>query len=167
MARLSDFEPKVLDAVEVRNESQKNRLFEKIDAQFGKELAKCTFAVWGLAFKPGTDDMREAPSLVLLRSLIEAGARCRAYDPIAMESAKRAFPKPWLASGQLELVADQYEASKGADALVLVTEWKPFRHPDFDRLKSLMRQPIIFDGRNQYDPVVLRAAGFEYSGIGR
>jgi len=167
MARLNDFEPKVLDAVEARNETQKHRLFEKIQAHFGNQLAKCTIAIWGLAFKPGTDDMREAPSLVLMQSLIEAGARCRAYDPVAMESATRMFPKDWLSSGKVALVADPYEASKGADALVLVTEWKPFRHPDFDRLKTLLRQAVIFDGRNQYDPTALRAAGFKYSGIGR
>jgi len=167
MARLNDFEPKVLDAVEARNETQKHRLFEKITLRFGNDLSKHTFAIWGLAFKPGTDDMREAPSMVLMRSLIEAGARCRAYDPVAMESASRIFPKVWMSSGQVQLVADQYNAAKDADALVLVTEWKPFRHPDFDRLKADMRQAIIFDGRNQYDPATLRAVGFEYSGIGR
>jgi len=167
MARLNDFEPIVLDAVEARNEAQKHRLFEKIVSRFGTDLSKYTFAIWGLAFKPGTDDMREAPSLVLMRSLIEAGARCRAYDPVAMESASRIFPTVWMSSGQVQLVADQYDAAKNADALVLVTEWKPFRHPDFDRLKADMRQAVVFDGRNQYDPATLRAVGFEYSGIGR
>jgi len=167
MARLSDFEPKVLDAVEARNEAQKHRLFEKVVSRFGTDLSKYTFAIWGLAFKPGTDDMREAPSLVLMRSLIEAGARCRAYDPVAMESASRMLPEAWMSSGQVQLATDQYNAAEGADALVLVTEWKPFRHPDLERLKAVMRQAVIFDGRNQYDPASLRAAGFEYSGIGR
>jgi UDPglucose 6-dehydrogenase len=111
--------------------------------------------------------MREASSVVLLSELIGAGATIKAYDPVAMTAAKREFPSAWIDSGQLKLVDEQYAALDGADAMILITEWKPFRHPDFDRIKKIMKKPVIFDGRNQYDPVFLRAAGFEYSGIGR
>ena len=111
--------------------------------------------------------MREAPSKVLLEELLGAGARVKAYDPVAMPVAQRELPKEWFADGRLELVAQQYDVLKQADALILVTEWKPFRHPDFALMKQLMKRPVIFDGRNQYDPAQLRADGFEYSGIGR
>jgi UDPglucose 6-dehydrogenase len=167
MAEAHEFEPKVLQAVEERNESQKHVLFEKITARFGRDLSNYSFGVWGLAFKPGTDDMREAPSVTLLHELIGAGARVKAYDPVAGDSARRALPAAWFTSGQVDLVEHQYEALKDADAMILVTEWKPFRHPDFDQIKKLMKRPIIFDGRNQYDPYPLRAIGFEYQGIGR
>ena len=124
--------PGILQATEQRNRIQKERLFEKMRERFGVKLAGLTVAVWGLAFKPGTDDLRQAPSLVLISQLLAAGARVRAYDPLA-----------------------------------LVTEWKPFRLPDFSAMKAAMKQPLIFDGRNQYDPQQVRAAGFEYFGIGR
>ena len=167
MAEASDIGPGLLRAVEGRNQAQKQRLFEKIRDRLGSNLASSTVAVWGLSFKPGTDDMREAPSLVLIERLVDAGARVRAYDPVAAESARRIVPSTWLNSGKLELVAQQYDAVKGADALALVTEWKPFRNPDFETMKKLMRSPVIFDGRNQYDPAQVRALGFEYFGIGR
>lgn len=167
MAQECGFEPKVLSAVEARNTDQKKVLFEKIVARFGKDLKGRRFGVWGLAFKPGTDDMREASSLTLLHALIGAGATVTAYDPVAAESAKRELPAKWFDSGALKLVDKQYDALDGADAMVLVTEWKPFRHPDFALIKKLLKQPIIFDGRNQYDIAPLRAAGFEYQGIGR
>jgi UDPglucose 6-dehydrogenase len=167
MAEENQFEPMLLNAVEARNEDQKHLLFRKITQRFGADLHGRTFAIWGLAFKPGTDDMREAPSLVLLQALIAAGARIRAHDPVAMESAQREMPAEWISSGRVTLVDEQYKALEGADAMVLVTEWKPFRHPDFDRIKSLMKTPVIFDGRNQYDRNLLRQAGFEYAGIGR
>jgi UDPglucose 6-dehydrogenase len=167
MAKQHDFEPKVLQAVEDRNAAQKHVLFEKITARFGKDLSGFTFAVWGLAFKPGTDDMREASSAVLLHELIGAGAHVKAYDPVSMEVARREFPSAWFSSGQLTMVEHQYDALSGADAMVLVTEWKPFRHPDFERLKQLMKRAVIFDGRNQYDPRHVRELGFEYRGIGR
>ncbi len=167
MAQVRDFEPKVLLAVEERNDGQKHVLFRKITARFGNDLSKYTFGIWGLAFKPGTDDMREAPSVVLLHELIGAGARCKAYDPVAMESAKRVLPKTWFESGQLQLMSHQYDALDDADAMVLVTEWKPFRHPDFSDMKRRMKSAMIFDGRNQYDPDQLKRLGFEYRGIGR
>ena len=123
--------------------------------------------VWGLAFKPNTDDMREAPAVVLIRKLIEVGARVQAYDPIAMTVAKRTLPQQWLKSGVLKLAQDQYAALKGADALALVTEWKPFRSPDLHLMKKNMRQQVIFDGRNQYEKAAVMEQGFEYRGIGR
>ena len=167
MAESVQFDPQMLNAVEARNNDQKQVLFRKISKRFGTDLGNRTFAVWGLAFKPGTDDMREAPSLVLLHELIAAGARVVAHDPVAMESARAELPAEWFESGRLRFVDDQYKAVKDADAMVLVTEWKPFRHPEFDRLKADMKSPVIFDGRNQYDRKLLKQAGFEYFGIGR
>jgi len=167
MAAEHDFEPLMLHAVEARNESQKHYLVKKILRQYGSDLSGLTFGIWGLAFKPGTDDLREAPSRVLLAELFAAGARVQAYDPVAMDAARREFPKSWFERGLLHLAQEQYAAIDGVDALVLVTEWKPFRHPDFDRIRKIMKTPVIFDGRNQYDPTHLRSAGFEYTGIGR
>jgi len=166
-AHQGDYQPLVLQAVHERNESQKHVLFGKIVARFGSDLSGLTLAVWGLAFKPGTDDLREAPALVLLHDLIGAGAKVRAYDPEAMDAARAELPRAWFANDHLTLVRHQYEALEGADALVLVTEWKPFRHPDFRAMKELLRQPVIFDGRNQYDPKVLGRERFSYVGIGR
>jgi UDPglucose 6-dehydrogenase len=111
--------------------------------------------------------MREAPAAVLLRQLIEAGAQVQAYDPVAMDTARGTLPAQWFADGRLKLAEHQYEALDGAAALVLVTEWKPFRYPDFAVVRKRMRQPIIFDGRNLYDPAEVRGLGFEYFGIGR
>jgi len=167
MAETSGFTPHLMRAVEARNQSQKQRLFEKIAQRFHDGLAGRVIALWGLAFKPGTDDLREAPSLALIERLLDAGAHVRAYDPVAIPHARAALPPVYRRTDKLELVEDQYEAPAGADALVLVTEWKPFRNPDFSALKRLMRLPIVFDGRNQYDPRGVRAAGFEYFGIGR
>lgn len=167
MAKDHDFEPKLLNAVEARNEAQKHLLFEKINRRFGARLKGLTFGLWGLSFKPGTDDMREASSVVLLHELIDAGAMVKAYDPVAMTAAKRELPGEWFESGKLKLVDEQYSALDGTDAMILMTEWKPFRHPDFGRIQKIMKNPVIFDGRNQYDPMHLREAGFEYSGIGR
>jgi UDPglucose 6-dehydrogenase len=159
--------PLMLNAVASRNQSQKQRLFEKIRDRLGAKLGTSTIGVWGLAFKPGTDDVRESPAFALIEDLVKAGAKVKAYDPVAAESARRAMPPAWLQSGKVELAEHQYDAVKGADALALVTEWKPFRNPDFEAMKKLMRAPIIFDGRNQYDPAQVRALGFEYFGIGR
>lgn len=167
MAEENHFDPLLLSAVEARNREQKHFLFRKITQRFGKDLHGRTFALWGLAFKPGTDDMREAPSLVLLQELITAGANVRAYDPAALESARHEISREWISSGRVTLVDEQYMALEGVDAMVLVTEWKPFRHPDFARIKAMMNTPIVFDGRNQYDRNLLRQAGFEYVGIGR
>lgn len=167
MAHQNDFEPKVLQAVEDRNEAQKHRLFEKITDHFGHELKGRTFAVWGLSFKPGTDDMREAPSISLIEKLTKAGAKVKAFDPVAIEAARAEFPHNYETDGVLEFSEAQYEAAIDADALVLVTEWKPFRRPDFKALKKLLKSPVIFDGRNQYSPEQLKADEWQYYGIGR
>ena len=167
MAGEHDYRSIVLQAVHERNEDQKHVLFRKICSRFGTDLTGLTFGLWGLAFKPGTDDIREAPSLVLIKELVEAGAMVRAYDPEALEEARVELPDAWLDDGAVTLVRHQYEALEEADALALVTEWKPFRHPDFRAMKDLMKQPVIFDGRNQYDPRSLKEDGFEYLGIGR
>ena len=166
MSRDVGFEPQLLQAVESRNEAQKLRLFEKIEDYFGDVTGK-TIAVWGLAFKPGTDDMREAPSVILISALIAAGATVKAYDPVAMKAARSEFPEAYFESGSLSLVDGQYEALIDADALVLVTEWKPFRNPDFRAMKRLMTGSVIFDGRNQYDIPYVQREGFTYFGIGR
>lgn len=167
MAAENGVDAGILRAAETRNQVQKHRLFEKIRERFDGRLAGKVIGLWGLAFKPGTDDLREAPSLVLIERLLDANAGVRAYDPVAMDNARRSFPPAWLRSDKLELVDRQYDVPRGADALALVTEWKPFRRPDFDALRRLMASPVIFDGRNQYDPQQVRAAGFEYIGIGR
>jgi UDPglucose 6-dehydrogenase len=166
-AREHGVEPLILTAVESRNESQKRRLFERIRERFGRDLRGRAFALWGLAFKPGTDDMREAPSVELLKQLMEVGARVKAYDPVAHEVARRTLPGEWFETGKLTLTEHQYDALEGVEALALVTEWKPFRYPDFTVVKKRMKQPVIFDGRNLYDPAELRGLGFEYFGIGR
>ncbi len=167
MAEEKALEPIVLQSVHRRNERQKGVLFEKIVERFGSDLSGMTFGVWGLSFKPGTDDMREAPSVALLHRLIGAGARVRAYDPQASEAARSELPRSWFETGLVHLARHQYEALDGVDAMVLVTEWKPFRHPDFRAMKELMKYPAIFDGRNQYDPNRMAEEGFEYVGIGR
>lgn len=165
-AQQAGFEPTLLAAVEHRNKQQKQKLFDNIFAHFG-DLTGKKIAVWGLAFKPGTDDMREAPSIVLINRLIEAGATVLAFDPVARETAAAEFPEEWLQQGRLQMIDYQYDVLKGADALALVTEWKRFRQPDFEAMKELMNSPIIFDGRNQYDPQYLTECGFKYVGIGR
>ncbi len=155
---------KIVEATEQVNENQKRHLLEKIRNHFGSELGAKTIALWGLAFKPRTDDMREAPSLALIRGLVGDGARVQAYDPEATEEAKAALRN---VDGQVTYCRKSYEACEGADALVLVTEWNEFREPDFERVKKLLRQPVVFDGRNIYNPEMLRALGFTYYGIGR
>lgn len=166
-ARENGLEPTLLYSVHQRNEAQKFVLFQKIVDRFGKDLSGLLFGIWGIAFKPGTDDIREAPARVLIQELVQAGARVRAYDPEALDSARRELPAEWFESGALTLARNQYEALDQVDALALVTEWKPFRHPDFNAMKSMMKTPVIFDGRNQYDPASLKDEGFEYIGIGR
>ncbi len=167
MAEKHGVEPLVLRAVEERNAQQKQVLHRKITKIFGEDLSGKTIGVWGLSFKPGTDDMREASSLVLIENLIARNARVQAYDPVAMPIAKDMLPSEWFSSGKLHLAEHQYEALQAADALVLVTEWKPFCYPDLTAMKKLMRRHIILDGRNQYDPKQIRDAEFEYYGIGR
>lgn len=167
MAESHDVKPYILHAVEERNTLQKQILFTKLRAKFGDNLKDKKVALWGLSFKPDTDDMREASSVVFLEAAMKAGVKVVAYDPVAMTVAKRDLPTAWFESGRLSFVDRQMDALKDADALVLVTEWKPFRFPDFAQMKKLMRGHFIIDGRNQYDPKQVKAAGFEYSGIGR
>ena len=150
----------VVEAVHRTNEAQKGLLVSRIAAHLGGLTGKVV-AVWGLAFKPRTDDMREAPAIAVIEGLLLGGARVRAYDPKAEASARRAF------GDRIELCARAYEAVKGADALAVVTEWNEFREPDFPRIRALMRHPAIFDGRNIYNPRALRELGFHYEGIGR
>ncbi len=153
----------ILQAVEDVNERQKQVLVNKIVARFGEDLAGRTFALWGLAFKPNTDDMREAPSRVIVEALTGRGASVRAYDPVAMPEAARVMEGlPGLA-----FVANQSEALDGADALVIATEWKEFRNPDFDAIKATLKHPLIFDGRNLYDPKLMAMLGIDYRAIGR
>lgn len=166
-AREQGFEPLLLEAVNRRNDLQKRRLNERVTERFGEDLSGLTFGVWGLAFKPGTDDMREAPSKLVVEHLVTRGAKVLAYDPEAMPTARRELRAEWFENGSLTLVEHQYDACRGTDALILLTEWKPFRHPDFTAMKNMMRQPVIFDGRNQYDPRQMARLGFEYTGIGR
>jgi UDPglucose 6-dehydrogenase len=145
------------------NKRQKEVLFEKISKHFGGNLKGMTIAIWGLAFKPGTDDMREAPSRVLLEQLWNAGARVRAFDPAAMKETRRIYGE----RADLVLCSRGREALDGADALAIVTEWKEFRSPDFDYLKKQLKSPVIFDGRNLYDPAMMKKHGFRYYAIGR
>jgi len=154
---------KVLGAVEAANDAQKKILVDKIVARFGGDLSGRRFAVWGLSFKPNTDDMREAPSRVVIESLTQLGATISAYDPVAMDEAKRLLGD----TPRLTFAGNPLDACDGADALVVVTEWKEFRSPDFEMLHRRMKQPLIFDGRNLYEPDVVRSAGFEHVSIGR
>ncbi|MBM4399788.1 MAG: UDP-glucose/GDP-mannose dehydrogenase family protein [Candidatus Cloacimonetes bacterium] len=163
MAKQAGLEPKVMAAVEDRNEAQKEVLIHKVNSHFGKNLSGKTFAIWGLAFKPQTDDMREAPSIVIIKGLLSAGAMVKAFDPVAMKEAQHRLGQ----HPNLIYETNQYDALKQADALLLITEWHQFRHPDFFRIKSLLNTPVIFDGRNQYDPEHLVQLGFTYYGIGR
>ncbi len=153
----------VLRAVEAANDAQKRVLVEKIVGRFGADLSNRSFALWGLAFKPNTDDMREAPSRVLVDELLARGARVQAYDPIAMPEARRLMGD----NAKLSFADSAMGALQGADALVIVTEWKEFRSPDFQRIKATLRQPLIFDGRNMFAPATVESAGIEYHAIGR
>ena len=138
-------------------------LIDKIVRRFGEDLSGRCFALWGLAFKPNTDDMREAPSRVVVDELLARGASVRAYDPIALHEARRVFGE----RARLSFADSARAALQGADALVIVTEWKEFRSPDFARIRSALRQPVIFDGRNMFAPAVVAEAGIEYHAIGR
>jgi UDPglucose 6-dehydrogenase len=156
----------ILDGVERVNEGQKRVLADRVREAYGHDLSGRTFAVWGLAFKPETDDMREAPSLNIVRALAEAGARLRAHDPEARSEAPRYFAD-LLATGALELCERNYDCLEGADALLVLTEWAPYRVPDFDRVRTLLREPVVFDGRNLWDPARMAAMGFRYVSVGR
>ncbi|MDD4309606.1 MAG: UDP-glucose/GDP-mannose dehydrogenase family protein [Candidatus Cloacimonetes bacterium] len=163
MAHQTEVDAKVLLAVEDRNNSQKRVLFDKVVTRFGSDLSGMRFAIWGLSFKPQTDDMREAPSRVIINLLLCAGAEIKVYDPVAMPEAKKVLTP----SSAIEFFENQYDALEQVDALLLITEWHQFRNPDFTKMKSAMKSPIIFDGRNQYQPKMLRGVGFEYFSIGR
>ncbi len=154
---------RVLDAVEEANEAQKHILVNKLTKRFGTDLKGMRFAMWGLAFKPNTDDMREAPSRAMLHQLWQMGASVSAFDPAAMEETRRIYGE----RADLQLVDSPMDALKGADALLIVTEWKVFRSPNFDTIKDLLKQPVLFDGRNLYEPRTMRELGFEYYPIGR
>ena len=154
---------RILGAVEAVNEAQKLRLIDKVVKRLGADLSGRKIALWGLAFKPNTDDMREAPSQAIIDGLVDRGAAIVAYDPVAMEEASRVFGSV----PGLSFAASPLDALTGADALVVVTEWQEFRSPDFAELKRRLKQPLVFDGRNLYDPALARAAGLEYFGIGR
>ncbi|MDN7429617.1 UDP-glucose/GDP-mannose dehydrogenase family protein [Burkholderia sp. AU45388] len=162
---------RILEAVEAANHAQKDVLIGKIEQRFGVDLTGREFAVWGLAFKPNTDDMREAPSRRLIAALLERGATVRAYDPVAVDEARRVFALDFgddaTALARLHLVDTQDAAVTGADALVIVTEWKEFRSPDFTRLKAELKAPVIFDGRNLYEPDAMAELGIDYYAIGR
>jgi UDPglucose 6-dehydrogenase len=162
-AREVGYDAELLSAVESVNRRQKRLVFEKIRDHFNGDLQGKTIALWGLAFKPNTDDMREAPSRVLMEALWEAGARVQAHDPVAMDEAKRIYGE----RDDLAFAETPEAALEGADALAVVTEWNLFRSPDFDAIKRQLKQPVIFDGRNIYDPAMLREKGFHYYGIGR
>jgi UDPglucose 6-dehydrogenase len=162
-ARASGVELQVLKAVEEVNDRQKEILLDKITARFGENLAGRRFALWGLAFKPNTDDMREAPSRVIMEGLWARGATVAAYDPAAMHETRRIYGD----ESRLKLVDSPMAALEGADALAIVTEWKEFRAPDFEAIRDQLKSPVIFDGRNLYEPKMVREAGLEYLPIGR
>ncbi|MNC10139.1 UDP-glucose 6-dehydrogenase YwqF [compost metagenome] len=158
-----DFDAKLLKAVESRNNEQKTVLFRKVHGHFNGELLGKTFALWGLSFKPNTDDMREAPSRVLMKALWKAGAKVQAYDPEAMEETQRIYGN----RDDLSLCGTKEAALKGADALVIVTEWQTFKAPDFELIKQQLKNPIIFDGRNLFNPKKMSAKGIIYRSIGQ
>lgn len=167
MAKDNNVPADVMIAVESRNQRQKERMAAKVKKHFDGNIQGKTFCLWGLAFKPGTDDMREAPSLQIINDLVSAGAKIRAYDPVAEETARDSIPKTWFDSGLVQICNDQYQALESSDALILVTEWKQFRNPDFDKVKKLLKNPLVFDGRNQYAPEQMREKNITYIGIGR
>jgi len=162
-AKQEGYNARILDAVEAVNKDQKSVLLTKVDKHFDNNIKGKTFAVWGLAFKPNTDDMREAPSRVVIEGLWERGAKVVAYDPVAGEEAMRIYGE----RDDFKLNDDYYQTLDGVDGLIVVTEWKTFRSPDFDKMLSLMTTPVIFDGRNIFDPTQIRENGFAYYGIGR
>ena len=156
-----ELEMPLLEAVDRVNETQKGLLLDKVEQHFGEALAGCTLAVWGLSFKARTDDMREAPAIRVIDGLLQAGARVRAFDPEATKQARQRY------GDRIEYGVNNYEVAAGADAVLILTEWNEFRSPDFARLKELLHQPVVFDGRNLYDPAVMRQHGFIYYSIGR
>lgn len=158
------YEPQIIQAVELVNDQQKLRIAQKVVSHFGEDLSGKRFAVWGLAFKPETDDMREAPAIYIIQELVKRGASVTAFDPKAMKEAKEHYLKDMAG---VSYVDQKYEAVHGADALILLTEWKTFRSPDFEQIKESLKEPVIFDGRNQYNEKVLTKMGFSYYQIGK
>jgi len=161
VAKDNEFEPEILSSVDKMNQRQRILFLDKLLKYFGNDVKGKTFAIWGLAFKPRTDDLREAPSVTIINRLLELGANIRAYDPKAMNEAKRVL------GDKISYTKNNYDALEGADALILVTEWNEFRRPDFDRIKSLLKNPVIFDGRNQYEVKRMKERGFNYFSIGK
>jgi UDPglucose 6-dehydrogenase len=156
-----DYNFKILRAVEEVNETQKRFFLHKVQKRFGEDLSGLSFAVWGLAFKPGTDDMRESPSIVLIEGLLERGAQVRGHDPAATESARRVF------GDRISYCEREYDALENADALVVMTDWLEYRRPNFHRIKELMKVPVVFDARNLYDSDRMRELQFTYYPLGR
>jgi UDPglucose 6-dehydrogenase len=159
--RLHQYEMKILEAVDAVNQNQPARFVERIRSHFNGSLRDKRLGVWGLSFKPRTNDMRDAPSIKIIEALLSDGATIAAYDPEAMEESKKIF------GNRIQLTSNNYGCIEGADALLIVTEWQAFRNPNFERMKTVMRQPVIFDGRNIYDPGQVRQLGFTYYSIGR
>jgi UDPglucose 6-dehydrogenase len=157
----------ILDGVEQVNESQKQVLLERVVERYGEDLSGLQFAVWGLSFKPETDDMREAPSLTIVRGLVERGARVLAHDPQARHEAETHYFRDLVEDEVLTLCEHNYECLDGSDALLVLTEWQPYRHPDFARIKTLLKEAVVFDGRNLWSPERMREQGFHYTSIGR
>jgi len=164
IAQENNYTAKLITAVEEVNDSQKLVIAQKIVKRFGENLSGLTFGLWGLAFKPGTDDMREAPAIYVVQELVKRGAKIQAYDPKAMIEAKEHYLKD---INNINYCNSKYEVLVGADALVLLTEWKEFRSPDFHKIKSQLKTPIIFDGRNQYFTFNIEEMGIEYYQIGK
>ncbi len=166
-SRDAGFEPDLLVSVENRNMMQKQIMANKVIKRFGEDLSNRTFSIWGLSFKPGTDDMREAPSIVLINALLQKGAKIHAYDPVAMEQAAKEFPEKLFSTEKIKFFDNQHDSLEQCDAMILVTEWKAFRHLRFKVMSKMMKHNIIFDGRNLYDPEEVKENGFEYHGVGR
>ncbi len=160
-AQENDYDFQILNSVMKVNRNQKLRLVEKFKSYFGESITRKTIAVWGLSFKPNTDDIREAPALNMINELIKYGCEVRAFDPEAMDNTRK------LIGDSITFCKDQYEVLEGADALAIATEWSAFRSPDFDRMKSLLKEPVIMDGRNLFEPQEMKDMGFHYEGIGR
>ena len=164
IAKENGYTAKLITAVEEVNDAQKIVIAQKIVNRFGENLTGFSFGIWGLAFKPGTDDMREAPAIYTIKELLKRGAKIKAYDPKAMDEAKSFYLKD--VEG-IEYFKSKYEVLKNSEAMILLTEWKEFRSPDFNEIKSLLTNPVIFDGRNQYNAFDLNQKGFEYIQIGK
>jgi UDPglucose 6-dehydrogenase len=160
-AKENNYEMRILEAIDAVNADQPARLVEKVRKHFGKEIKGKRMAVWGLAFKPRTNDMRDAPSIQIINGLLAEGVSITAYDPEATDEGRRIF------GDRIQFASNNYGCIEGADALTVVTEWQVFRNPNFDRMKAIMRQPLIFDGRNIFDPSHMRQLGFTYYSIGR